>query len=142
MAGQSRKTAFKPLKIKLSEIEDQEARQKIQEKFYELQFKREQAVAKQREAIVADRQQKISQAEAEISLINLLTYAGDYSDKIKTEPIWIMYNEAGELTFECPFSEADMRTQLKVNRASLNSQANQLAENNKDVDFYNDSEEE
>lgn len=141
MARNLQKKAFKPLKIKISQIEDQEAREKIQEKFYELQFKREQAVAKQREAIIADRNQKIAQADAETSLINLLVYAGDYSDAIKKEPLWIIYNEAGELTFECPYSEENMLTQLKVNRASLNNQAKQLSEDDHNVDFYNEDEE-
>jgi hypothetical protein len=133
--------ALKPLKFRLSSVTDEEARKVIQEKYYELQFKREQAVSAQRAALVADRQQKILQAESEISVINLLTYTGDYIDKVKTEPVWLTYMENGELTFECPFSENDMINNLKLQRAGINKAAEEFSKEDKTLDFYDDSSE-
>lgn len=124
-----RRRAFKPLRLKLSEIDDREIREKLQLQFDEVQFKRSQAVGAARESAIADRQRSIAQAEAEISFIKLMQEAGEYLDPIKTEPIWAAFREKGDVVFECPFSENDMRNSMKVQRAQMEQQAQQVEEN-------------
>jgi hypothetical protein len=40
--------------------------------------------------------------------------------------VWAAFRDNGEVVFECPFSEGDMRNAMKVQRAQLEQQAKQV----------------
>jgi hypothetical protein len=46
--------------------------------------------------------------------------------------VWAAFRDNGEVVFECPFSEGDMRNAMKVNRAQLEQAARQVDEGNDD----------
>ena len=133
MSQDNRRRAFKPLRLKLSEIEDPEAREKLEMKFEGVQVQRELAVAAARQSAIADRNRQIATAEAEIGFIKLMQEAGKHLDPINREPVWAAFRDNGEVVFECPFSEGDMRNAMKVQRAQLEQQAKQVDDGRDDL---------
>ena len=136
-----RRKIFNSLKLKVSSIEDPSVRSEIQEKFYHLEFLRQQSVSQFRASAIAERKAKIAQAEAEIGLVQLLEFTGDYLDKVKTEQVWMVYMENNELVFECPFTEKDMRNQLALSKAQLEHTAKEVQTDNPDINFYEGNDE-
>ena len=137
----SKRRAFKPLRLRLSEIEDDSVKSAIEMRYEELQVQRELAVESARKSAVADRERQIDTAKAEISFIRLMQEAGQHLPAIAREPVWAAYRESGELIFECPFSEGDMRNAMKVQRASLEQQARQVDENGGEEGLYRGDDE-
>ena len=114
MSQENRRRAFKPLRLRLSEIQDPEVRSDLEMKFEGVQVQRELAVAAARQSAIADRNRQIATAEAEIGFIKLMQEAGKHLDPINREPVWAAFRDNGEVIFECPFSEGDMRNAMKV----------------------------
>ena len=132
----SKRRAFKPLRLRLSELEDDKIKSALELRYEELQVQRELAVASARKSAIADRKRQIDAANAEISFILLMQEAAEQFPAIAREPVWAAYRESGELIFECPFSEGDMRNAMKVQRASLEQQARQVDENGGEEGLY------
>ena len=128
MSQDNRRRAFKPLRLRLSEIQDPEVRSDLEMKFEGVQVQRELAVAAARQSAIADRNRQIATAEAEIGFIKLMQEAGKHLDPINREPVWAAFRDNGEVVFECPFSEGDMRNAMKVQRAQLEQAAKQVDE--------------
>ena len=141
MSQDNRRRAFKPLRLRLSEIQDPEVRSDLEMKFEGVQVQRELAVAAARQSAIADRNRQIATAEAEIGFIKLMQEAGKHLDPINREPVWAAFRDNGEVIFECPFSEGDMRNAMKVQRAQLEQAAKQVDENGGD-DLYRGGDEE
>lgn len=123
---QSPRRAFKPLRLRLSQIEDMEARAALEMRFDEVQVRREVAVEAARKAAIADRERQIATAQSEIDFIRLMQEAAAHLPQIAREPVWAAFRDGGEVVFECPFSEGDMRNAMKVQRAQLEQQASQI----------------
>jgi hypothetical protein len=102
-------------------------------RFEGVQVQRELAVAAARESAIADRNRQIAVAEAEIAFIKLMQQAGKHLDPINREPVWAAFRNNGEVVFECPFSEGDMRNAMKVQRAQLEQQAKQVDDGGDDL---------
>jgi hypothetical protein len=123
---QSPRKAFKPLRLRLSQIEDPEVRSALEMRFEEVQVQREISVEAARVSAIADRERQITTAQSEIAFIRLMQEAGKHLPQIAREPVWAAFRDNGDVVFECPFSEGDMRNAMKVNRAQLEQQASQI----------------
>ena len=133
MNQDNKRRAFKPLRLRLSQVEDPEVRSDLEMRYEGVQVQRELAVAAARDSAIADRRREIATAEAEIGFIKLMQEAGKHLDPINREPVWAAFRDNGEVVFECPFSEGDMRNAMNVKRAQLEQQANQVGEAGNDL---------
>ena len=115
----SRRRAFKPLRLKLSSIEDQEARTNLEMQFANVQVQRELSVEAARVSAIADRERQIALAQAEIVFIKLMQEAAKHLPAVARESVWAAYQDGSDVILECPFSEGDMRNAMTVQRASL-----------------------
>jgi hypothetical protein len=131
--SENRRRAFKPLRLFLSQIEDVDARTSLEMRFDEVQVRREVAVESARKSAIADRERQIATAQAEIDFIRLMQEAAKHLPEIAREPVWAAFRDKGQVVFECPFSENDMRNAMKVQRAEMEQRAQQLGENDEDV---------
>jgi hypothetical protein len=129
----NRRRAFKPLRLSLSQIEDVDARTSLEMRFDEVQVRREVAVESARKSAIADRERQIATAQAEIDFIRLMQEAAKHLPEIAREPVWASFRDKGQVVFECPFSENDMRNAMKVQRAEMEQRAQQLGENDEET---------
>lgn len=141
MPNESRRRAFKPLRLRLSQIEDPATRAALEMRFDEMQVRREISVAAARTAAIAERERQIAAAQSEIDFIRLLQEAGQHLSPISREPVWGAFREGSEVIFECPFSEGDMRNAMKVQRAQAAQAASQIEEDD-DKPYTGEGEEE
>lgn len=135
----NRQRVFKPTKLRLSEVEDKDLRNTIEMEFTNYRVQRQLSVEAQRKATVAALESKIREAESQSSLMKLLTKAGEAFEAIQTEAIWFAYEDAGDIVFENPFNERDMRNAVRVQRASMEQAASNLNEDDGN-DLYESGE--
>lgn len=128
MPQDNQRRAFKPLRLRLSQIDDSDVRSSLEMRFDEMQVQREVSVEAARKSAIADRERQIATAQAEIAFIRLTQEAAKHLPPIAREAVWAAYRENGELVFECPFSENDMRNAMKVQRAEMEQRAGQVGE--------------
>ncbi|MCX6544502.1 MAG: hypothetical protein NTV05_08820 [Acidobacteria bacterium] len=63
--------------------------------------------------------------QARMAFVQLLLEAGAHLDPIRGEQTWTVYRRDGEVVFECPFTEVDMRNAMRVQRANVDQAARQ-----------------
>lgn len=120
-----RQRAFKPLTLKLSSIADAAARQAIETLFDRFNVERARSSEAARKAAIADAESGITSQQARMAFIQLLLMAGQHLEPIQGEQTWTVYRRDGEVVFECPFTEADMRNAMRVQRANVDQAARQ-----------------
>lgn len=127
-----KRRTLKPVRIKLSEITDQEARHKLEMLFEEYDVQKQISVEKHRLAVKA-------QAEAQISLLktqqmqqDFLAQASEHFDPVAKEPVWFIYRREGEVILESVFTE---RTQRNIVRAQMQQLDKQIDEGD-DKDMF------
>jgi len=139
MAEMKRKP-FRITRLKVSDIPDEELRSKVMNEFINVQGCRALEVEKQRKANNAIQEANISTAQrgiAENKMLELAGEAGEAFDAIRTERVWFIYSKDGEVFLESPFTERDMRNMVRVQRASMEKQAEQL---DSDDNLYEEGE--
>lgn len=60
-----------------------------------------------------------------MAFVQLLLEADAHLDPIRGEQTWTAYRKDGEILFECPFTEVDMRNAMRVQRANVDQAARQ-----------------
>ena len=120
-----RQRAFKPLTLKLSSIADAAARHAIETLFDRFNVERTRSNEAARKAAIADAESSIAMQQARMAFVQLLLEAGAHLDPIRGEQTWTAYRRDGELIFECPFTEVDMRNAMRVQRANVDQAARQ-----------------
>ncbi|TSA39711.1 hypothetical protein D4R30_00695 [archaeon] len=124
-----REKAFKPLTLKLSSITDETVRHQLEVLFDEFTAERAKANQAVRKAALADAESGIAQQRARMAFVQLLLTAGEAGgafDAVKGEQTWTAYRKDGELLFECPFTEVDMRNAMRVQRANVDQAARSI----------------
>jgi hypothetical protein len=129
-----KRRTLKPTRIKLVEINDVEARHKLEMLFEEYDVQKQISVEKHRLAVKA-------QAEAQISLLktqqlqqDFLAQASEHFDAVAKEPVWFIYRKDDEITLESVFTE---RTQRNIVRAQMQQLDKQIDEGD-DRDMFED----
>jgi len=120
-----RQRAFKPLTLTLSSIADSVARQAIETLFDRFHVERTRSNEAARKAAIADAESSIAMQQARMAFVQLLLEAGVHLDPIRGEQTWTAYRKDGEVVFECPFTEVDMRNAMRVQRANVDQAARQ-----------------
>jgi hypothetical protein len=121
-----REKAFKPLTLKLSAIADEAVRQQIETLFNQFNAERARSNDAARKAALADAESGIAMQQARMAFIQLLLTAGEHLEPIRGEQTWTTYRKDGEIVFECPFTEVDMRNAMRVQRANVDQAARQI----------------
>lgn len=125
--------AFRPLRVKLSEVSDPAAREKLENMFMNLQGQRALMVQEAREAARHDAKRMIHEGEARVALIEFTQELAEHFDPAKTEAVWVPYRKDGEIIVECPFAEQDMLNSMKLQRAQMNKAAENLETDGDDL---------
>lgn len=124
-----KRKAFKITRLKVSDIEDPELREKVQMAFMTVQGVRALEVEKRREANNAIQEANIATGQrgiAENRMLSLVGDAGGQFDAVRTEQVWFIFSKDGEIMLESPFTERDMRNAVRVQRANLEEQAERM----------------
>jgi len=127
--SEMQRRAFKITRLKVSDIEDVDLRSKVMDAFINMQGCKAVEVEKQRIATDGALEAEIATAQRGIATNKLLTLAGDAGgafDAVRTERVWFIYPKDGDIILESPFTERDMRNALRVQRANLEKQAEQV----------------
>ena len=119
----NRQKVFKPLTLKLSSVEDADARKKLETLFDEFNTERAKANEASRRAALADAESGIAMQKARMAFVELLLTAGAHLDPIRVEQVWTTYRKDGEIFFECPFTEMDQRNAMRAQRANVEQAA-------------------
>lgn len=93
--------------------------------------------------LAQDAAAELSAAQAKtVRLSNKLDMlGGEHWDALATEPVWFKFkDDKGNVIFENPFTERDLRNAMRVQNAKMNSEAEQVSSS--DVDMYREPEEE
>jgi hypothetical protein len=122
-----RERVYKPLTLKLSSIESVEARARIEQLFEAFNAKRTESTIALRQAAIADAKAGIVQQEMRMAFVETIDEIGKHSPAVNNEQVWTLFRDKdGELTFECPFTEADQRNAMRAQRANMEHSARQL----------------
>jgi len=107
---------------------DPELKSKIELAYIDYEGIRSQAVVAAREAIAARERASIAAAQATLKLLDFLKLAADIDSRVSTEAYWFppYRNSNGEIILECPVTQRDQRTAMRVVRAMLHEQAKEL----------------
>jgi hypothetical protein len=133
----SKQVQHETVKFKLSDVDDEELRTKLEHKFlvYE-NLKREQVKAI-REAQRAAARGTMALAEVQLSESELLIEASEAFDLISTEPAWIIRRSPnGAVIFECMLTQTDIQN---VQRGQIKQMKEQIKPTVDDDDDEDDS---
>jgi hypothetical protein len=122
----------------LSDVKDEELRERLEHKFIEFETLKRMNVETQRSALRAIANAAKTVAEVQLAQLDFLIQASEAFDLITTEPIWqIRRRGDGEVVLECLVTEKDMQ---KMQRAQTKQMKDQIQEINGHDDEDGDGE--
>lgn len=118
------------IQYRLSEINDEELRTRLEHKYIEVEVHKRTQVeslrAAQRAAAMATR----AMADVQIAELDFVIEAGEAFDLVQTEPAWMVRrNKEGAIVLECLLTQSDIQN---IQRAQVNHVREQAKELNKD----------
>jgi hypothetical protein len=134
------KKTFTPTKLNISDVQDQETRNRLEMKFSDYRVQKQLSVETQRKAMVTQLEAKVQEANAQIALTKFLLEAGAEFDEVQTEPFWFAYKSNGDIILESPFTERDMRNGIRLQRKQMEAAAENMDEGTGSNDLYETDE--
>jgi hypothetical protein len=110
----------------LSEIEDPQLREKLENKYASLETYKKLQVEAIREAQRASARATMAQAQAQLEEIEFIIAAGEAFDLIATEPNWLTRrNSRGQVLLECLLTQTDIQTIARAQAGEIRKQVRQ-----------------
>ena len=111
----------------LSDVKDEELREKLEHQFISYETLKKLNVEAQRVALRGQANALKTGAEVQLAQLDFLIQASDAFDLISTEPIWMIRRRAdGEVVLECLVTEKDMQRMAKAQTKQMKDQIKEI----------------
>jgi hypothetical protein len=134
-----RRKTFKPTRLKLSSIQDPEARQKIDDLVMEFEVAKQVATEKHRASVIAQGEAQIAMVKVNSSIQKILGQAADLFTEIAREPTWFIFRRESDVIFESVFTERAQRNLIRAQMSQLDKSIDSDGDG-KDDDMFESGE--